>query len=160
MLGIKGQHAAHKEWYSSFPLSVTGSQDPHSCPTWRNLCWSALLLPTDGWGEADARAMPIYSQSLGGRCEEWTGFVILASVSHQEQHTGGEGCRSSGREYSPYESFAGGTMGPLWMVPVFFLLLAWTLRAHCLRRQGALEGGRKAGFIGQLFRLGLPRGVG
>jgi hypothetical protein len=43
------------------------------------------------------------------------------------------------------------------MAAVFFLLLAWALRAHCLRGQGALEGGRKAGFIGQLFRLELPR---
>lgn len=43
------------------------------------------------------------------------------------------------------------------MVPVFFLLLAWALRAHCLRGQGALEGGRKAGFIGQLFRLELAK---
>lgn len=46
------------------------------------------------------------------------------------------------------------------MVPVFFLLLAWALRAHCLRGQGALEGGRRAGFIGQLFRLEVPRDSG
>lgn len=43
------------------------------------------FFPTYSWGEADVQVIHIHSQDPGGRCGQWTGFVILASVSHQEQ---------------------------------------------------------------------------
>lgn len=100
----------------------------------------------------------IHSQSPGGRHGQWTGFVILASVSHQEQHTGEEGCHT-GRGI-PHVTHLLENNGASLDGSCFLSPPGLGTKSPLSEGQGALEEGRKDGFIGQLFRPELPRGLG